>query len=266
MKVEDNYIRINQETWNHKTKFHVESDFYEMENFKKGKSSLNQIELSLLGDVENKKILHLQCHFGQDTLSLARLGADVTGVDFSEEAIAVAKSLAEEMQLNARFICCDVYETLAHLDEKFDIIYTSYGVLGWLPDLNKWAEIVSKLLKPGGKIVLVEFHPMVWMFDNEVKNIVYSYFNVETIIEEETGTYADKNAALTTKTITWNHPISEVLQAMLANGLTLNSFEEFDYSPYNCLGEMEEFEPKKFRSKQLKHKIPLVYAVVATRS
>lgn len=265
MNSEDNYISINQETWNNKTTFHVGSDFYEMEKFKNGKSSLNEIELSLLGDVKNLKILHLQCHFGQDTLSLARMGAEVTGVDFSYKAIAVAKSLAEELQLNARFICCDVYDTLNHLDEEFDVIYTSYGVLGWLPDMKKWAKIVSKLLKPGGKIVLIEFHPMVWMFDNDVKNIVYSYFNVESIVEEETGTYADKNADLTTKTVTWNHPISEVLQAMLVNGLTINSFEEFDYSPYNCLGEMEEFKPKKFRIKQFENKIPLVYTVVATR-
>ena len=265
MNSDDNYISINQETWNNKTKFHVDSDFYEMEQFKSGKSSLNEIELSLLGDVKNKKILHLQCHFGQDTLSLARMGANVTGVDFSDEAITVAKNLAAELQLDARFICCDVYDTLNHLDEQFDVIYTSYGVLGWLPDLNKWAEIVSKLLKPGGQLILIEFHPMVWMFDNDFKNITYSYFNIETIVEEETGTYADKNADLSTKTITWNHPISEVLQAILQNGLQLSFFDEYDYSPYNCLGEMEEFAPKKFRSKLFENKIPLVYSVVASR-
>lgn len=265
MKAAANFITINQETWNNKTKFHVESDFYEMEQFRNGKSSLNEIELSLLGEVKNKKILHLQCHFGQDSLSLARLGAKVTGIDFSNEAIAVAKNLAEELKLDARFICCDVHETLNHLEEDFDIIYTSYGVLGWLPDLNKWAAIVSKLLKPGGQVVLVEFHPMVWMFDNDFAKIAYSYFNVEMIVEEETGTYADKNADLSTKTITWNHPISDVLQAMLANGLEIISFNEYDYSPYDCLGEMEEIAPKKFRIKQFENKIPLVYAVVATQ-
>lgn len=266
MNGEENYLKINLKTWNTKTNFHVSSDFYAIEQFKNGKTSLNEIELSLLGDVKNKKILHLQCHFGEDTISLARLGAQMTGIDFSDKAISVAKNLAEELKIDARFICCDVYDVLNHVQEQFDIIFTSYGVLGWLPNMKKWAEIISNLLKPGGQLVLVEFHPMVWIFDNEFTNITYSYFNVESIVEEEKGTYADKNADITTKTITWNHPISEVLQAILENGLALNTFDEYDYSPYDCLGEMEEYAPQKFRSKLFQNKIPLVYSVVATRN
>ena len=142
------YLEINKQTWNNKTEVHIDSEFYDNENFLKGKSSLNAIELKLLGDFSNKKILHLQCHFGQDSLSLARLGAKVTGVDLSDQAIEKAKEFNEKLNLDAQFICCDVYDLPNHLDEKFDIVFTSYGTIGWLPDLTKWANLVSKFLKP----------------------------------------------------------------------------------------------------------------------
>ena len=119
------YININKETWNKKTAVHIASDFYNNEAFLNGKSSLNSIEIDLLGDVSQKKILHLQCHFGQDTLSLARLGAKVTGIDFSDQAIEKAKEYSKQLDLDATFICCDVYDTPNYLDEKFDIVFTT---------------------------------------------------------------------------------------------------------------------------------------------
>ena len=128
------------------------------------------------------------------------------------------------------------------MDEKFDIVFTSYGTIGWFPDLDKWAKIVSHFLKSDGKFVFAEFHPVVWMFDNDFKEVYYNYFNVEPILEEEAGTYADKEATLQTTTITWNHPISEVLNALISNGLEINCFNEFDYSPYNCFNQTEEFD------------------------
>ena len=138
-----NYIEINKNSWNKKTDIHYDSDFYDNANFIKGQSSLNKIELDLLGDVKGKSILHLQCHFGQDTISLDRLGADSTGVDFSDKAIERAKELASLTNSDANFICCDIYELHQHLDKEFDIVFTSYGTIGWLPDLNKSARIVS---------------------------------------------------------------------------------------------------------------------------
>lgn len=260
-----NYIEINRKTWNNKTEVHVNSAFYDNESFLKGKSTLNNIELQLLGDVTGKKILHLQCHFGQDSLSLARMGANVTGVDLSDQAIEKAKEMNNELNLNAEFICCDLYDLPNHSKEQFDIIFTSYGTIGWLPDLDKWAKIISQFLKPNGKFIMAEFHPVVWMFDNDFKEVFYSYFNIEPIIEEETGTYADKNAPLEAKTITWNHPTSEVLNALISNGLQLNSFNEYDYSPYNCFNQTEEFEPNKFRIKHLENKIPMVFSIEATK-
>lgn len=265
MENQSDYISINKQTWNNKTEIHVNSEFYNVDEFIKGKSSLNSIELELLGDLKNKKVLHLQCHFGQDSLSLARLGAKVTGVDFSDKAIEKAKELNDTLGFDAQFICCDVYETPQFLNKKFDIIFTSYGTIGWLPDMGKWAKIISHFLKPNGKFVFVEFHPVVWMFDNDFTKIFYNYFNVESIIESETGTYADKSAEIETKTISWNHPISEVMNALISNNLEVNLLNEYDYSPYNCFNEMEEFVKNKFRIKHLENKIPMVYSIVATK-
>mgnify|MGYP006170280505 FL=1 len=259
------YININKETWNKKTAVHVASDFYNNEAFLNGKSSLNSFEIDLLGDVSHKKILHLQCHFGQDTLSLARLGAKVTGIDFSDQAIEKAKEYSKLLDLDATFICCDVYDTPNHLDEKFDIVYTSYGTIGWLPDMDKWATVVSHFLKRDGKFVFVEFHPVVWMFDNDFTEVSYNYFKSDPIIEEETGTYADKNAPLKQKTISWNHSLSEVVNALIKNGLTIDSLIEYDYSPYNCLNGMEEFETGKFRIQAFENKVPLIYSILATK-
>ncbi|WP_370514489.1 class I SAM-dependent methyltransferase [Formosa sp. L2A11] len=137
MNPEHDYKAVNKDTWNAKTEAHLVSDFYDVEGFINGNSSLNAIELDLLGDVKGKKILHLQCHFGQDSLSLARLGAHVTGVDLSDVAIKNAKKLANTLELNTTFICCDLYELPNYLDDTFDIVYTSYGTIGWLPDIEQ---------------------------------------------------------------------------------------------------------------------------------
>ncbi|MFP5438054.1 MAG: class I SAM-dependent methyltransferase [Bacteroidia bacterium] len=266
MKKEDNYLAINKKAWDAKTAHHVASEFYDMESFVSGRNTLNEIELALLGDVTGKTILHLQCHFGQDTLSLSRLGAKATGVDFSEASIEKATELAANLSLNTQFICCDVYSLPDVLNEQFDIVFTSYGTIGWLPDLNKWAGIISHFLKPGGKFVFAEFHPVVWMFDNDFSKVAYNYFKDEAIIEEETGTYAEKGADIRNETISWNHSISEVLGAILDNGLSLKKFNEYDYSPYNCFSGLEEFLPGKFRVKHLTNNIPMVYSLVALKN
>ena len=265
MKKEDNYIAINKQSWNNRVQSHLNSDFYDLEGFLKGKSSLNSIELQLLGEIKNKHILHLQCHFGQDSLSLGRLGAHVTGVDLSDKAIESAIELADKTKIDADFICSDIYELPKYLDKKFDIVFTSYGTIGWLPDLDKWANIVSKYLKPGGKFIFVEFHPVVWMFDDDFQKIAYHYFNKEVIIETETGSYADKTADFTQDYVVWNHSMSDVINSLIKNGMEINSLDEFDYSPYNCFNKTEEFDTNKFRIKHLDNKIPMVYAIVATK-
>ena len=259
------YLKINKQLWNNKVKVHVESDFYDNDNFIKGNSSLNPIELELLGDVNAKSILHLQCHFGQDTISLSRMGAKTVGVDLSDKAIATAKELSKQTNTDTDFICCDVYDLPNHLNQQFDIIFTSYGTIGWLPDLDKWAKVVSQFLKPGGQFIFVEFHPVVWMFDDDFETIKYSYFNIEPIIEIEEGTYADKGANIKQESVGWNHDLSEVLNSLIKNRLTIKEFNEYDYSPYNCFNETIEVAPNKYRIKHLDAKIPMVYSLVAEK-
>jgi SAM-dependent methyltransferase len=265
MNTENNYIEINKKSWNNKVETHLKSSFYDLEGFVNGNSSLNDIELNLLGDIQGKRILHLQCHFGQDTISLERLGAVVTGVDLSDKAIESAREIAKNTNSEAQFICCDLYDLPNHLHEKFDIIFTSYGTIGWLPDLEKWAKIIAEYLKPNGEFVFVEFHPVVWMFDDNFENIAYRYFNSGAILETETGTYADENANISQDNIVWNHSLSEVINSLIINGLEINSMQELDYSPYNCFNNTIEFEPKKFRIKHLEDKIPMVFSIKATK-
>lgn len=260
-----NYIEINRQSWNNRTEAHIHSEFYDLEGFLNGRSSLKEIELKLLGDLRGKTVLHLQCHFGQDTLSMGRMGAVVTGVDLSDKAIAQAKQLAVKTGIDASFICCDIYDLPNHLHEKFDIVFTSYGTIGWLPDLEKWAQLIHTFLKPNGQFVFAEFHPVVWMFDDHFKTITYNYAKADPIITMEQGTYANRDAPITIQDIGWNHSIGEVLTSLLHNGLELTSFEEFDYSPYNCFKETVEAEPGKFRIAHLGNNIPMVYALTAIK-
>jgi Methylase involved in ubiquinone/menaquinone biosynthesis len=266
MNPTENYININKALWNDKVAHHVRSDFYNMEAFLAGKTSLNPVELELLGDISGKRILHLQCHFGQDTLSLARMGARVTGVDFSDTAITYARKLAEEHALDATFICCDLYELPQHLSESFDIVFTSYGTIGWLPDLDKWAAIVNRFLKPGGKFIFVEFHPVIWILDEDFQQVKYRYFKDEPIVETTVGTYADRDAPIEHQSVSWNFSLSEMMTSLLKQDLTIRHFEEFDYSPYPCFKEVEEFEPGKFRIRHLGNKIPMLFSLVATKA
>lgn len=249
--------------WNTRTDVHVTSEFYGVEGFVQGNEALNSIELALLGDVQGKTILHLQCHFGMDSIALSRRGAKVCGVDFSENAIIEARKLATRCGADTRFIESDVLKLNEVLDEQFDIVFTSYGTIGWLPDLDAWAGIVQRFLKPGGKLVFAEFHPVVWMFDNDFAKVAYSYFNREMIEEEEEGTYADKQAGIREKSITWNHDLGEVLGALLSQGLRITYFGEYDYSPYACFKNVVEIGPECFQIKGLEGKIPMVYALVA---
>lgn len=262
---EEKYITENRKLWNARVPVHVNSDFYGLEDFLNGKSSLKEIELGLLGEVKGKSILHLQCHFGQDSLSLARMGAEVTGVDLSDAAISKAIELNAKIGTDATFICCDVYSLKEHLDKKFDIVFTSYGTIGWLPDLDKWADIISHFLKPGGEFIFAEFHPVVWMFDDEFKQITYSYFNVEPIITESQGTYTDRNADIKNLEYGWNHSLDEVISALLKHQLSISTFKEFDYSPYNCFSKMQMEREDCYFIEHLGKRIPMVYALKAKK-
>lgn len=260
--MENKYLEYNKENWNNRVDVHVKSEFYDLDGFLKHQNSLNSIELDLLGDVRGKSILHLQCHFGQDSLSLAAKGAQVTGLDFSEKAIETAIELNKRLGLNASFVCTDVYNTRNLISDTFDMVFTSYGTIGWLPDLTQWAQVIYQSLKAGGRFVFVEFHPVVWMMDDDFSKIQYRYWKSEAIIEETGSSYTDGDEQVGGRTISWNHGLNEVIGALMKTGLVLEAFEEYDYSPYQCFKHTVEEEPGVFRIEHLGNKIPMVYSLV----
>ena len=265
MNIPQHYIHANKDAWNKRTSVHIDSEFYNLKGFMEGESSLNATELALLGDVKGKKILHLQCHFGQDSLSLARMGAKVTGVDLSDDAIAKARELDNTLGLDAQFVCCDVYDLPQHLEQQFDLVFTSYGVIGWLPDLQRWGKVVAHFMKPGGRFILAEFHPVVWMFDNDFTRIQYSYFNTEAIVEQTSGTYTDRNADIHYEEISWNHSLDEVFSGLLQNGLVINGFREYDFSHYDCFAHSERTSDGNYIISPLGNKAPLMYSITAAK-
>lgn len=257
-------MEANRNCWDAVTPYHIQSSFYDHTSFLEGRSTLNSIERELLGDLNGKEVLHLQCHFGQDSISLQRMGASVTGVDFSEVAIREARRCASLLELPVSFHCINVYQLAEHLHGKtFDTVFTSYGVLGWLPDLDRWASQVSAAIKPGGRVVLVEFHPVVWMLNYDFNKIAYDYFNSGSIHELQQGSYADHTAPVSKNTFSWNHSLAETIQSLLNHGLQLEHFSEYDYSPYDCFRNMTEQEPGKFRISHLEYKIPMLFAIKA---
>lgn len=264
--MENEYFEANRQAWNLRTAVHKDSAFYDVAGFRAGKTSLNAIELGELGPVAGKSLLHLQCHFGLDTLSWARMGAEATGIDLSDEAINEAEKLNRELGLDARFVCSNVYDLKENLQGTFDIVFTSYGVIGWLPDLNRWAEVIAHFLKPGGTFYMAEFHPVVWMFDNDFKEVTYAYHNSpDPIVEESTGTYTDPDAPIQYREFTWNHSLSEVITALLNHGLRLELFREYPYSPYNCFNHTVQGPDGYWRIKHLQDMIPMVYTLKCTK-
>lgn len=243
----ESYFEQNKKLWNGKVPIHLASAFYDQAAFLAGKSSLTKIEANALGDVAGQSLLHLQCHFGQDTLSWARQGAVVTGIDFSEKAIETAQATAAQLGLDARFVLSDVYSLPDALEGRFDIVFSTYGAIPWLPDLEKWAAVVRHFLKPGGIFYLAEFHPTFYLFNFDNGKVEYSYFTEQLPYEEEvSGTYADPGADFKEKEYFWNHSISEVVTPLLGNGLTLLELNEYDFAPYLVFPNMKERSPGEY--------------------
>ena len=253
-------IELNKKSWNKRTPVHFKSKFYDVETFVKGESSLKKIEIDALGDLTSKSLLHLQCHFGQDSLSLARLGAKVTGVDFSQKAIQQAKLLSKKIKTPATFVLSNVM-TL-DLNKEFDIVFTSYGTIGWLPDLNAWAKTIARHLKKGGLFVFVEFHPFIDLLDDNQ----YDYFFKPTPNQEvEHGTYTDGGEDLVHENCWWNHSLSEIFGALENNGLILKYFEEHNYSPYPLKGYAEKTKGKYVLENRIGQNLPYVFTLKALK-
>lgn len=228
----DDYTTMNLELWNELTSIHTESEFYDVERFRNGRNTLKSIEMEELGDVAGKTLLHLQCHFGLDTLSWARLGAEVTGVDFSDKAVGYARDLAAGTGIKAEFILSDIYGLADRLDREYDIVFTSYGVLTWLSDLDRWGKIVARFLRPGGTFYIVEGHPFLHVLDDGPKagglKIIRSYFRgPEPVIWEGVTDYADPEARVKSMSCEWTYRMSDVINALVRAGLRIEYLHEF---------------------------------------
>ena len=264
MKENDRYTRANKLIWEQKTRVHIKSRFYNVEGFLKGQSSLRPIELSALRNVKGKRLLHLQCHFGMDSLSWAMRGAEVTGVDFSEQAIRNARKLSKASGIPGRFIRSDIYDLKRRLRGKFDIVFASYGCLGWLPDMDRWAEIVAHFLAPRGVLFLVEFHPVYWMLDGKGR-IVFPYDSgAKPIVITPQGTYADRKARIKGKEYWWNHGLAKIVNALIQAGLSIEKLQEYPFSAYDG-GGMTERKDGTWIKKDWDEKIPLMFSLKARK-
>lgn len=270
----DKYRDANRRMWNEWTRHHVRSAFYDVEGFRKGqrtgRAALDAIENAALGDVAGKSLLHLQCHFGLDTLSWARQGARVTGVDFSEDAIREARGLAAECGLPATFVQSDVYALPQRLDETFDIVFTSHGVLSWLPDLEPWAHVIAHFLRPGGLFYIIEAHPFAQVFDEERSDRElrprYPYFTgPEPVRSERAGSYAAPDAPVRSVTYQWSHSIGEILTAIAAAGLRIDSVEEYPFAAWSIFPWLEPRPDGLWQFPCGEAIVPLMFAVKATK-
>jgi len=263
-------VEANRRNWDERTPIHAASDFYGIESFVAGGSTLQAFESDELGSVEGASLLHLQCHLGLDTLSWARQGAKVTGLDFSEPAIIEARRLASRCGIDARFVVADVYAAAEALGERFDVVYTGLGALNWLPDLPRWAREVVALLKPGGNLYVLEFHPLVGMLSDEglVFDARWTYFfDEEGVADDDERDYADSSAWLVnTRTHEWSHHLGEVVSSLIDVGLTIDFLHEFDtiaYKPWDFLEEVST-RPACYRIPAAMPQIPLEYSIKAS--
>ncbi len=230
-------FEVNRSLWDAWTTVHATGDFYDLEGFKAGGVRIRPYEIDLLGEVTGRSLLHLQCHFGIDTLSWARLGARVTGADFSPAAIELARSLADELGFpDARFVCSNLYDLPDMLDGTFDIVYTSRGVLGWLPDIRAWARVVAHFLAPGGRFFITEVHPVIQAFEDEdvepgELRLRYPYWeHPDPLVFEVKGSYADPDADVGEQAEHgWDHGLGEIVTALIDAGLRIETLVEHPF-------------------------------------
>jgi SAM-dependent methyltransferase len=267
----DDYLEVNRALWDEWTAIHESSAFYDVEGFKRGGVRLRDFELEEVGDVQGKSLLHIQCHFGIDTLSWARLGATVTGVDFSEPAIVLARRLADEVGLEARFLRSNVYHVDEVLDEEeFDVVYTSRGVLGWLPDVPRWAEVVARYVRPGGFFYIHEMHPFLYVFDDSEEatdlRVRFPYFpREEPLVFPVKGSYAEPEARVGTPHFyDWPHSMGEIVTALIENGLRVEFLHEFPFLDWS-LPFLEKRGRYWWLPEEREGEIPLMFSLKASK-
>ena len=246
------WLETNRANWDERVPIHVSGGFYDVGSFKAGQERLRPFEIEEVGDVAGKDLLHLQCHFGIDTLSWARRGAKVRGLDFSAPAIEEARKLAAELGLDAEFVEANVYDAVEALDRHtFDVVYTGLGALNWLPDIERWAGVAASLVRPGGFLYVSEFHP----------------FQPEPTIWDEPGTYADLDAeTVHNRTYEWNHTLADVVSAVISADLTLEFLHEHDHTLFPRWPFLEKTGFNTYRLPEGRPRLPLMYSLRARKA
>ena len=263
----DEQVQVNRTNWNERTPVHAASELYDVEGFKAGRMTLHDVELREVGDVSGKSLLHLQCHFGMDTMSWSRLGASATGVDLSDAAIGLARSLCGELNLDTRFICSNIYDLPDVLDEQFDVVFTSYGVLCWLPDLDKWASVVANHLKPGGTFYVIDGHPAMNVFEESDAGelqVTYPYFHTEFLWEGGEPSYAG-SGIIESPVYEWHHSLGEIVTALIDAGLRIEFLHEFAFSTYRAYPMMVKGDDGYWRFPKDNESFPQLFSIRATK-
>jgi SAM-dependent methyltransferase len=266
-------IRDNNALWDEWTRIHETSAFYDLAGFKRGGIRLRPYELDEIGPVDGLELLHLQCHFGIDTLSWARLGARVTGADFSLAGVELARSVAAEIGIDgARFVHSDLYDLPTVLDGTFDLVYTSRGVLGWLPDVRRWAEVIAHFVRPGGRFYITEIHPVAQVFeDDDIEpgelRLRYPYWqHVEPLSFPVIGSYAEPTAEVGVHTEHgWNHGLGEIVTALVDAGLRIDSLREYPFVDWPVEFLVEAPDGTYRLPAGTPGELPLFFSILATK-
>jgi SAM-dependent methyltransferase len=265
----DDCIRANREMWDSRTPVHLRSAMYDVAGFKAGRCPLTELEIAEVGDVSGKSLLHLMCHFGLDTLAWARKGAKVVGMDFSAKAVEAACALADELSIPARFVCCNLYDLPERLCGEFDVVFTSKGVLPWLPDIARWAKVASHFLKPGGVFYIYEFHPFAYVFDDAPEatepRVKLPYFKTgQPLRFEGSQTYASDEECESRVSYEWPFALSDVVTSLINAGLRIEFLHEFPHSTYRSHAWLVKGADGLWRRSE-KPDLPLMFSLRAVK-
>ncbi|MBN34719.1 MAG: SAM-dependent methyltransferase [Rhodospirillaceae bacterium] len=261
---------INKRWWNEVTPVHTTSEFYDVDGFIKGRNTLGSVERDAVGPVDDKKFLHMQCHFGMDTLSWARLGATVTGVDFSSEAVAKARELAEATGLDdrARFVESDITAVGKLDDAPYDVIFTSFGTIVWLKSLEGWAETIASNLAGDGFFYFLDSHPTAMLFDEESAEpkIIYDYFHSDDPNFEEAGSadYADWEYRIQSEARSFNWGLADIFAALESKGLTICEVREYPFGAWRHFPDMTKADDGYWYRDTNEKALPLLLGFKAT--
>jgi SAM-dependent methyltransferase len=264
----------NLRNWDSRVPIHLGPDGYEVERYVGDPARISAVvafDAGRLGDLRGLSVVHLQCHVGTDTISLARLGAsEVVGVDFSEPALGAARELAERTGDKARFVLSDVYHAAGTLEQRFDVLYTSVGTIGWLDDIDRWALNVAGLLVSGGRFVFRDIHPVIWVFEEVDGRIVphFAYWQESDrpLVLEEAETYSGRGTVASPRINVWNHTVAEVLNALIGVGLRIDRVEEHPECDWRIFPSTVAEGEHYFLPDGLRDKLPVCWSITATKT